>query len=367
MRLSIAEVRRHRGRLLATASNARERWIERQGLIVTLRDESGCRGTGEASPLPGYSPDTIGGCADALANLDVSALRIDPDAPLAPQLARCSDALPSHYPAARFALECAVADLVGLRTAQPVWALLHPDSAENALRSPGHRLTALIDATTPAEAARTLAAAQTRGVTSFKLKIGRPQAFDREREITEALRVALGPTGVLRLDANRSFPPTEALRYLHELAGFRPEFVEEPTTDLNRVAESPVPIALDESLQTPGAEPRLQKWLETAPISTLVLKPMLLGGFSACLRWGEVARRLGLRVVISHLLGGPIALGACCQLALGLNSPSIPTGLDHHAGLHAWPATSISAMSSADLRWSADPGLGVRWRPGRVP
>ncbi len=366
MKLASAEVALHRGRLPNRARNARQQWIERQGLILTLADESGRRGQGEASPLPGYSPDTLRTCAGALAALDVTSLRVDPDVPLVPQLARCSDALPPHCPAARFALECAVADLVGQHTGQPLWALLRPN-ASKAQSGATHRLTALVDASTPATITDAVAEAASRGVTSFKLKIGRPGARAQENEAIEALRSAAGPTAVVRLDANGCLPAHEAPQRLQELVAFDPEFVEEPTRDPLGAAGSPVALALDESLQDRSAGEQLEAWTRATPITTLVLKPMALGGISSCLRWAETADRLGLRVVMSHLLDGPIALGACTHLALVLNSPETPTGLDHHPGLRAWPKACVPTLSGAQLCWATRPGLGVTFDPGTQP
>jgi o-succinylbenzoate synthase len=366
MQLTRAEVKRHRGRLLNPARNARQQWIERQGLIVTLVDESGGRGHGEASPLPGYSPDTLRSCADALDNLDVTGLDVDPEAPLATQLAQCSATLPPHCPAARFALECAVADLVGRRTGRPLWALLDPN-ASAAQNDGARRLTTLVDAASPATVRDAVSAAVDRGVTSFKLKIGRPNAWALELGAIEVLRAAAGPSAALRLDANGSLPPQEAPQRLRKLAAFDPEFVEEPTCNVWQVAESPVALALDESLHNPTAAEQLESRSSWAPITTLVLKPMALGGISVCLEWARTARRLGLRVVLSHLLDGPIALGACSHLALVLNSPDIPTGLDHHAGLHAWPRASVGTMTGGGLGWSTQPGLGVTFDPGSQP
>jgi L-alanine-DL-glutamate epimerase-like enolase superfamily enzyme len=148
---------------------------------------------------------------------------------------------------------------------------------------------------------------------------------------------------------------------------FEPEFIEEPTRAVLGAAGSPLALALDESLQDPAAESHLDAWVRATPITTLVLKPMALGGIHRCLRWAALARCLGLRVVVSHLLDGPIALGAHAHLALAVNSPETPTGLDHHPGLLAWPHASISTLSGAELRWSTQPGLGVAWRDGSRP
>ena len=41
------------------AQDARRSWPERESLLLRLSDEGGQRGLGEATPLPGYSPDRL--------------------------------------------------------------------------------------------------------------------------------------------------------------------------------------------------------------------------------------------------------------------------------------------------------------------
>ena len=98
------------GALQARADNARSRWTHRQGLLISISDELGQVGQGEASPLPGYSPDELPSCQAALGGLDPASLHLDPAEPIGPQLASCSSHLPEACPAARFALETALLD-----------------------------------------------------------------------------------------------------------------------------------------------------------------------------------------------------------------------------------------------------------------
>src|SRR5690606_32701588 len=51
------------------AQNARTSWQERDGAILCVSDDDGRVGVGEASPLPGFSPDTIDACTEALGAL----------------------------------------------------------------------------------------------------------------------------------------------------------------------------------------------------------------------------------------------------------------------------------------------------------
>ena len=54
------------GTLGADASNASRAWRERRGLLLEICDREGRIGQGEASPLPGFSSDTL---AEARADL----------------------------------------------------------------------------------------------------------------------------------------------------------------------------------------------------------------------------------------------------------------------------------------------------------
>ena len=69
MRIIDAELREFGGRLDSEAAGP-GRWKERGGLLLTLGDAEGGRGQGEASPLPGYSSDTLSGARHELAAIE---------------------------------------------------------------------------------------------------------------------------------------------------------------------------------------------------------------------------------------------------------------------------------------------------------
>ena len=106
------------------ARNARRRWTERQGVLLRLG--AGAQvGLGEASPLPGYSPETLGDAARALGALRLDGLGDALAGDLGSALAFADVALEAGAPpSARHALETALLDLWSRRQGQPAWRAL---------------------------------------------------------------------------------------------------------------------------------------------------------------------------------------------------------------------------------------------------
>jgi len=316
---------------------------ERRGVALTV-EASAARGTGDCSPLPGYSPDEVDDDARALAALPPIAL--DPERPLAAQLAGASAPL-AALPAARFALEAALLDLVGQLRGLPAHELL-------GARAPAPvPLAALVDSIDGA------AAAVARGVTTLKVKVGRPGAWLRERALLGAIRDRWGERLHLRVDANRAWDPDTARRCLAELDHLTVAYCEEPvpTAALFDLGPTVTPIALDESLQQlTGAD--LDRLAATAHVAALVLKPTTLGGITGCRVWAERARAVDAAVTVTHCFDGPVALAAACELALALGGDSA-AGLDRHAALAAYPATDVVQLRARDVAPANLPGLGL--------
>ena len=366
-------------------SSARGQWQQRQGLLLRLRDRAGHEGLGEASPLPGYSPDTLEACRAELTAVADALPRAAARAATAATAADDPDDVDSlirrvRAPAARFALETALLDLLGQRTGQPLWRCLLRTGDEYA--GSGHAATpapvalnAVCTATGAGEVLAQVDRARARGIECFKLKVGRDLA--REMAILEAVRAAHGDAVTLRVDANQAWTPAQARAALARLATVAPAYVEEPLaapaarspTDqaqiphmaqhMGALAPLPVPVALDESLAYLDAAV-VEDLLARELVSALVLKPMLLGGALPCLALAARARRQGAAAVVSHLFDGPVALAACAHLALAMRHGHA-CGLDRHPGLAAWPAMDIPYLHAHRVVLPATPGLGVTW------
>jgi O-succinylbenzoic acid--CoA ligase len=275
--------------LPAPLATARGTWAaRREGVRLTLTDTAGRVGVGEASPLPGYSPDTLEACAAELR------------------------AAEPRSPAARFAWETAVARLEA--SARGV-------SFEDVLGGAQREIVAESALVTSVAEAR---AALARGVRTLKVKIGVAGAWARELAFLHELRTAVpAHAATLRLDAGGGFPPGEARERLAALAAFAPEFVEEPVSGaaLAALRDSPVPLAADESLQDPSLWPAL-----AATCRVLVLKPTTLG-LRRCVALGAEAAERGLALVVTHSFDGEVARAAAAALARALPGRVLACGL----------------------------------------
>ncbi len=355
MKITRSTVSTVKGAMPEPGGNARAMWTERRGLHLRLMDGEGRVGHGEASPLPGYSPDDVDRARAALAGRPWEALpEIDEDAPISVQLAHVLARVDVRIPSARFAVETAILDLVAQRRGRPLWTLLaDTDSARPV------PLVATPSEAEPRDVLTAARAAHARGIDTIKLKVGRPGRFSEELDLIRVLSRELEVT--IRVDANRSFPTTELPRMLDELAEVGVSLCEEPSTfdAVIRLSDSPLPLAFDESLVGPEGDTRVSSLGEKGLLGGVVLKPTTLGGLFRCKEIARRARAAKAPAIVSHTIDGPIALMASAALAVTLPEPRLPAGLDLHPGLGVWPETELPMIGKRCVEPSSAPGLGL--------
>jgi len=340
------------GSLPAGRANVRER----HGLLLRLGDDDGVEGLGEASPLPGYSPDRLEDCRSALEAWSREALPVSFDRPLLPQVREAVARVPASLPAARFAVETAVLDWMGRRTGRSIATLLcGPD------RTPSSRLplTHLARGTRPSEILDDVHAALAGGFRTIKLKVGRTGSWVSDLAMIDGLRACLGWDFALRLDVNRAWTRDDAVERLAALAEFDVELVEEPTSaPIESLPPAGVAVAADESLQEYDERPALREWLNDG-CGALILKPMALGGSLRCLDLAETAAAAQIPAAVTHLFDGTVAGMAQAHLAAALPAP-IACGLGPHDGWAMGPSEGVAAVVGADLVVGDAPGLGAQ-------
>jgi o-succinylbenzoate synthase len=345
-------LRRCSGGTLA-ARAARQTWPKRSSLLLEIVAGSH-RGLGEASPLPGYSSDTLEQAEGALATLDRHALALALEQEhLFEALAAAAKLVPAGQSAARMALETAVLDLRGRQCGQSAPQLLAAEPG--AERTLAWLAGVVVDGRAQAELLVVIRRAVRAGYTHFKLKLGANGRLRDELAAVHGLRSALGSAVRLRLDANQAWSEADARAACGALEGLDIEFIEEPCRAPSRLLDTCIPIALDESLR--DRNPRdLATLARRAAACVVILKPMVHGGLTRCLAMARQAHALGLGVVISHSFDGPVALVAAAALALALPT-RMAQGLAPHAGLAAWPEVPLPITGGKLHAWSS-PGLG---------
>jgi O-succinylbenzoate synthase len=170
----------------------------------------------------------------------------------------------------------------------------------------------------------------------------------------EAVRDALGPDGLIRVDANGAWDVETALTVLPllERAAGGLEYVEQPCAAVEDLAivrrRTNIRVAADESIRR-AEDPYRVKELEAADIAVLKVQP--LGGVRACLR---IAEDIGLPTVVSSALETSVGLAAGVALAAALPE------LEHASGL---ATVGLLADDVADHRLQAVDGYVPVHRP----
>jgi L-alanine-DL-glutamate epimerase-like enolase superfamily enzyme len=291
MRLEVRPVRHElRAPLRAAWGELRVREL----LEVRLESGPGDYGEGEAAPLEPYDGVSL---AAVRAALDAYArvLEDDPDEPL--QACRAERDLPQ----ALAAIDLALWDREARRTGTPVARLIAPDALDAVA------VNATIGAEDRATAAAEAAAAVRDGYRTLKVKVGIGDDAGR----LAAVRAVVGRDVALRADANGAWQtPEEALANLRALAPVGLELCEEPVHGVEALravrAESPVPIAMDET-HAPGS----------GAADAVCLK-ISRGGITGVLADARAARAAGSDVYLASTYDGPRGIAAAVHAAAAL-------------------------------------------------
>ncbi len=306
MRIAEAGVERRLLRYHSPIVTAHGTLEDRWTVLLTLVDEDGNVGMGEAAPLAGFTSDTVEAAESAL--LGWAADETD-------------DGDPPASVTARAAIDSALLDLAARIAGTTVHRLLAPESPDRLA------VSALATGGSPAAIATSAAAAVAAGHATVKVKVGTHGIHDDVDRVS-AVRSRIGPDVRLRLDANGAWGVGEALRYLDRLAAFDIEFVEEPVAGLDDLAEvrlsSPIPTAVDESARTVDDVIRA---VEMGAADLVVLKPSAIGGPSEAARAAAIVRSAGLDVVVTSLLEGSVGIRAAAHLASAIGALDPAPGL----------------------------------------
>ncbi len=170
------------------------------------------------------------------------------------------------------------------------------------------------------------------GFTTIKLKIGAID-FKTELELLKSIRNEFSANEIeLRVDANGTFQPKEALEKLKQLSDFQLHSIEQPIKagqwdEMAKLCDTtPLDIALDEELIGIFKRSDKEKMLQRIKSQYIILKPSLIGGFHGTDEWIELANKYGIGWWITSALESNIGLNAIAQYTY-IQRNKLPQGL----------------------------------------
>ncbi|ANY10197.1 o-succinylbenzoate synthase [Pseudonocardia sp. HH130630-07] len=187
------------------------------------------------------------------------------------------------------------------------------------------------------------------GCRTAKVKVADPGgSLAEDEERVAAVRDALGPSGLVRVDANAAWGRDEAVAAITRLdrAAGGLEYAEQPCASVEDLAAVrravDVPVAADESIRRAEDPMRV---VRAGAADVVVLKVSPLGGVRRALR---IAEQCGLPVVVSSAVESGVGLAAGLALAGALPE------LHHACGLGT---ASLLAADVVDRPFVPDGGF----------
>lgn len=297
------------------AGTSRGILTEKLSWFLILNDDEGNRGIGEVSIIPNLSPEWDPTSFPKF--IEHFSKNIN-DFIESPQFL-------NHYPAVKFALECASSNLKQNKKGCVFPGPFYEGKREipiNGLVWMGNedfmkqQIKDKIDA----------------GFKCIKMKIGAID-FDTELSLLKSIRNSYSKEEItLRVDANGAFGIKDAPAKLDKLSKLDIHSIEQPIKagQVEKMAalckSTPLPIALDEELIGIYDDKDKSKLLDAIQPQYIILKPSLMDGISGTKKWIEKAEERKIDWWMTSALESNIGLNAIAQLCDSY-APKIPQGL----------------------------------------
>jgi L-alanine-DL-glutamate epimerase-like enolase superfamily enzyme len=198
-------------------------------------------------------------------------------------------------------------------------------------------------------------AAQTRGWSGVKVKVGKPDPVEDRLRIG-ALREALGPSMNIMIDANQSMTAADAIRRAALLAEFDPFWFEEPlpAEDIGGHAQlaraTTIPIAVGESLYSLS---HFREYLATGGAGIVQPDVARIGGITPWLKVAHLAEAFNVKVAPHFLMEIHVSLSAAVPNAIYV---------EHIPQLRAITRSDGMRVEAGGMAVPPDaPGLGIDW------
>ncbi|RBM20119.1 mandelate racemase [Prauserella sp. PE36] len=324
--------------------------------VLVKVSADGVHGWGEATPIPAWTYETTESIVTTIDRYLAPAVLGRPCWDLDGLTTAFDRAINRGFtigsPLAKAAVDMALHDLLGRALGVPVSTLWG--------RRRRDRITLgwMVSGQTANEVADCVAEGRELGYDAFKVKIG----LHGEREdlaVVRAVREA-APKAPLWVDANQGFTVDAALRLSRELDALGVTAFEQPLpandiAGLRRLrADSPVPVALDESLRHPTD---LATFVKLDAVDVAIAKVQRSGGLTLSLRLCQLAEDCGVRLMGSGLTDSDLGLAASLHLfaAFGIDTPVDLNGRQFVDSVYASGVEVKGGVADVPT----GPGLGV--------
>lgn len=208
--------------------------------------------------------------------------------------------------------------------------LLHPSAFTQGEK--GIAINGLIWMGSPAYMQEQIQEKLAAGFRCLKMKIG-AIAWEEEHRILQQIRANFSVEQLeIRVDANGGFDESNDLTVLNQLAELQIHSIEQPihknhTDRLSYlVKNSPIPIALDESLIGVLNREDKEQLLDKIQPQYCIFKPSFIGGYRGTTEWIELCQEREIGWWITSALEGSVGLNAIAQWTATLQV-DIPQGL----------------------------------------
>ncbi|GAB4364329.1 MAG: o-succinylbenzoate synthase [Calditrichia bacterium] len=294
----------------------------RQGILLRLRDENGNPGYGEISPLPGWHREDLKRAAREANGLRefLPGKSLEPDFFLLEGKLEHWLSPRSVSPSVQFGLDMALLNLIAANQEKSLFKLLSPQSRRYV------KVNALLTGRDK-ELENEVTELLHQGYQTIKMKVGK-RPVEEDIDTIFRLRQFGGDQLSLRLDANRSWSLSEALKIGGAVGTVGIEYIEEPVNDPADLSqfyqETGIPCALDETLQ--ASHPRLV--VRHRGIEALIIKPGVIGGVELAVDFARFAASRGMKPIFSNPFYSGLGLSFLVQLAAAFAPVDTAMGLD---------------------------------------
>jgi len=269
----------------------------RDSWIISIKDDLGNEGFGEASPLQIFNSESNLEAGYSLDGFKLALSDINDEIDIE-ELMLLSDVHTLNNPSAAFAIQTALFDLVSKVNKKTVSSYINQNSSLKLKCNGIYNLTNLENYST------------------IKIKCGFRNLFD-ELELIESLSKKFNNSSFI-IDLNQNYDLPKAIRFFKEVEKYNIKYIEQPIDKDNLLDieelryHSDIPIALDESVIDITS---IEKILDRNAADIFILKPQSLGTYKNINKAIELVKESNKIPILTCSLEGSIGRFATMHIA----------------------------------------------------